>query len=106
MFDHFSKFLNFSAHKAIDYVFYKDFSKDFNVKVVDGDAMNSFMTKELRVLIENSKTIHHIESNGEALLLFTDNLELARVRDFGKIAAFAKLLRNEIIENEFTCDCV
>ncbi|MCB0531170.1 MAG: SulP family inorganic anion transporter [Saprospiraceae bacterium] len=91
------RFLNLAAHKDIDYVLYPNFSDDFIVKVEDIEAMQTFMTAELRTLIEQSETIHHLESNGEAILLFTDNLQLARVRDYPQIVEFARQMRGLIV---------
>ncbi len=91
------RFLNLAAHKDIDYVLYPGFSDDFIVKVEDIDAMRAFLTTELQALIEQSETIHHLESNGEAILLFTDNLQPARVRDYPQIVEFAQRMHRLIV---------
>ncbi len=87
------KLIDLSGHKDIDYILFHDFNDDFTVKVENLKEMNAFMTPKLRTLIENSALIHHLESNGEAILLFTDNLRLARIRDYAKIIDFARHLK-------------
>ncbi len=84
------RYLNLWKHKDIDYALYEKFSNDFIVKVEDGVAMKSFITGRLKRLIKTSKVIHHLESNGEAILLFTDNLKKAGIEEYQEIAAFAK----------------
>ena len=90
------KFLNLSGHKDIDYTLFHDFPGDFIVKVESITEMETFMSDELKELIKNSKVIHHLESNGRAILLFTDNLRLARIRDYSEIVEFARKLKSFI----------
>ncbi len=86
-------------HKDIDYVLLRNYIKDFIVKVEDKKAMRSFAGSKIRNLIASSDVVHHLESNGEAILLFTDNLELASMEDYGKMIDFAKKLQSLVLEN-------
>jgi MFS superfamily sulfate permease-like transporter len=65
-------------HKDIDYRIYHDFSHDYIVKVDDVDEMDQFLNEELKQFLESGE-LAHIESNGEAVLMFNRNLRLARV---------------------------
>lgn len=51
--------------------------------------MQSFITGKLKRLLKGSEKIHHLESNGEAILLFTGNLKLAGTDEYKAIADFA-----------------
>lgn len=93
------RYLNLWKHKDIDYALYQKFSRDFVVKVEDPDAMKAFVSGKFKRLIKNSKVIHHLESNGEAVLLFTDNLKLARTEEYMEIAEFAAQL-HELIDKK------
>jgi hypothetical protein len=90
------KFINLADHKDIDYVIYHNFSDDFIVKVDNEEELDQFLTPELRDLIENCEVIHHLESNGEAILLFTDNLRLASVKQYPAIASLAEEIENVV----------
>ncbi|TNE60398.1 MAG: SulP family inorganic anion transporter [Bacteroidetes bacterium] len=94
------RLLNLADHKDIDYVLYHDFSDEYLVKVEDRDAMRAFLQPELRKIIEESEVIHHLECNGDGILLFTDNLRLAPVRDYDKIVEFARTLKRLIEAQE------
>ena len=85
------KYLDLSAHKDIDYVIYPHFSSSFNVKVEDIDAMDKFLSEDLKLFIEESN-IHHLESNGEAILIFNDNLRLAKVGEYTRLVSFTEKL--------------
>jgi MFS superfamily sulfate permease-like transporter len=86
------RYFNLAMHKDIDYFIYPDFSDKFVVKVEDIEGMSNFLTDEIKELVENSEVIHHLESNGEAVLLFTDNLRLALVKDIPEFIRFARRL--------------
>lgn len=79
-------------HKDIDYKRYPNFSTKFKVKVEDRDDMDDFLSEGLRELIEGSE-INHIESNGEAILIFNDQMRLARLDEYEKIINFSEDLR-------------
>jgi MFS superfamily sulfate permease-like transporter len=86
------KYLKIKEHKDIDYLRYSNFSSDFKVKVEDVEEMDDFLAKGLRELIQESD-IHHIESNGEAILIFNDHMRLARLDEYDKIIKFSEDLR-------------
>lgn len=91
------RFLPVSEHKDIDYVLYPNFPKDFSVKVEDINAMDAFLTPKLKVLIEISG-LNHLESNGEAILIFSNNFKLALMQDYVKMIQFAESFKSVIKE--------
>lgn len=91
------RFLHLSEHKDIDHVVYNDFPSDFVVKVEDRKAMDEFLTGKFKGLIEISG-LNHIESNGEALLIFNNNFKLAQLLDYVKMIQFADNLKKIINE--------
>jgi MFS superfamily sulfate permease-like transporter len=95
------RYLKFTSPKDIDYEIYEDFPDKFLVKVEDPREMRSFATEDLKKLIDESKVIHHLECNGEAILLFTDNLRLAHVKNYPDIATFAKELHQIVGRRRF-----
>ncbi len=90
------KYLNLWRHRDIDYSLYEKFSNDFIVKVQDEKAMKEFITGRFKRLVKRSTVIHHLESNGEAILLFTDNLKLSTLEDYADIAKFADAIHKLI----------
>ena len=95
----FDRFLHLSEHKDIDHVVYNDFPKDFVVKVENRKAMDDFLTEKFKGLIAISG-LNHIESNGEALLIFNNNFKLAQLLDYVKMIQFADNLKKIINECE------
>jgi len=93
--DFLDRVLPWSEHKDIDYVMYPNFSKKFGVKVEDIEEMDTFMKNELKELIENCK-IEHLESNGEAVLMFSNNLQLARLHEYSMMIDFAQSFKKII----------
>jgi MFS superfamily sulfate permease-like transporter len=93
------KFIPISEHRDIDYSLYDKGPKNYIIKVEDTAAMDAFLTDKLRVLIEISG-LNHLESNGEAILIFSNNFELAQVKDYIKMIQFVenfKAIRKEEI---------
>ena len=88
-------YLSASWHKDIDYRLYPSFSKDFIVKVGNIEKMDSFLSTSLISLIENSN-ISHLESNGEAIMIFDANLRLAQISDYSELVRFAEELQGFI----------
>ena len=88
----FDRFLPLSDHKDIDYVQYTNFSKNYRVKVDNIDEMDAFMTNEMREYFETCG-IHHIESNGQAILMFSDNLQLAQLPEYTLMIDFVEGFR-------------
>jgi MFS superfamily sulfate permease-like transporter len=85
------KVIDISKRKDIDYVLYENFTSEYVVKVEDKAAMSSFMSTELEELIKNSN-IHHLESNGESILIFNNELRKARKREFDQLVNFSQKL--------------
>lgn len=61
VFSRFKKDINFKANK--------DFSKKFHLSGKNEDAIRNFFTADIISFLEENE-IHHIESNGEALMIF------------------------------------
>ncbi len=87
--DFLDKILHISEHKDIDYSLYHNAPKNYTVKVRDIAAMDAFLTDKLKVLIEISG-LHHFESNGEAILIFSNNLSLAQFKDYINMIQFVE----------------
>ena len=85
-------YLKTSWHKDIDYIHYPNFSKDFIVKVENIEAMDSFLSEELKLLIEKSNIVH-LESNGEAIMIFDAKLRLAQISDYSELVRLAEELQ-------------
>ena len=86
------KYLHLSEHKDIDYDLYHDFSNKFIVKVQDRGEMKAFLNDNLKAFIEESD-MHHLESNGEAILVFNNELRLARISEYWRIIKVTEKLR-------------
>ena len=72
----FDRVMAFTGFKDIDFEMYPDFSKRFLITGKDEAKIRAFFTDELIRFFEN-RQIYHIESNGEAIILF-DKIKLAR----------------------------
>ena len=98
--DFLERFLHLSEHKDIDYKLYHNFPKDYLVKVQDIAAMDAFLTERLKVLIEISD-LHHLESNGEAILIFSNHFKLARIQEYAKMIQFAENFKAMVKETGY-----
>jgi len=84
----FDRVMAFTGYKDIDFEMYPDFSKKFLLMGNNESEIRSFFTDEIIRFFENHQ-IYHIESNGEALVIF-DKIKLARTDetiafiDYGK----------------------
>ncbi len=84
----FDRMVAFTGHKDIDFQMYPDFSKKFLITGKKESDIQSFFTEEIVRFFENNQ-IYHLESNGEALVIF-DKIKLARTDetvafiDYGK----------------------
>lgn len=96
--DFLERFLHLSEHKDIDYKLYSNFPKDYIAKVEDLTEIDVFFTDKLKVLIEISD-LHHLESNGEAILIFSNNFKLAQMKEYVKMIQFAENFKSMIKEN-------
>ena len=84
----FDRVMALTGYKDIDFEMYPDFSKRFLITGKNESEIRSFFTAEMIRFFE-SRQIYHIESNGEAIILF-DKIKLARTDetiafiDYGK----------------------
>jgi MFS superfamily sulfate permease-like transporter len=72
----FDRVMAFTGYKDIDFEMYPDFSKKFLLMGNNEAEIRSFFTEEVIRFFENHQ-IYHLESNGEALIIF-DKIKLAR----------------------------
>ena len=72
----FDRVMAFTGYKDIDFEMYPDFSKKFLLKGNNESEIRAFFTDEVIRFFENHQ-IYHLESNGEALIIF-DKIKLAR----------------------------
>ncbi|GAB5554321.1 MAG: hypothetical protein Sapg2KO_39120 [Saprospiraceae bacterium] len=72
----FDRVMAFTGYKDIDFDMYPDFSKKFLIMGNKESEIRSFFTDEIIRFFENHQ-IYHLESNGEALVIF-DKIKLAR----------------------------
>lgn len=82
-------------HKDIDFRLFHGFSNDFTVKVESIKTMTEFLTPEIKAFIENGN-VHHLESNGDTIMIFNDNLRLAQISDYSEMVRFAEELERLI----------
>jgi len=84
----FDRMMAFTGYKDIDFEMYPGFSKKFLIMGNEESEIRSFFTPEIIRFFENHQ-IYHLESNGEALVIF-DKIKLARTDetmafiDYGK----------------------
>lgn len=86
----FDRVMAFTGYKDIDFKMYPDFSKKFLLMGNDEKEIRSFFTKPVIRFFENHH-IYHVESNGEALLVF-DKIKLARTDETIAFINFGKEL--------------
>jgi hypothetical protein len=72
----FDRVIAFTGYRDIEFEMYANFSKKFVVMGNDEAALRSLFTEDIIRFFEEHQ-ISHIESNGEALLVF-NKLKLAR----------------------------
>jgi len=84
----FDRVMAFTGYEDIDFKMYPDFSKKFLIMGNEESEIRSFFTADIIRFFENHQ-IYHLESNGEALVIF-DKIKLARTDetmafiDYGK----------------------
>ena len=91
----FDRVMAFTGYKDIDFEMYPDFSKKFLLMGNNESEIRSFFTDEIIRFFE-SHQIYHIESNGEALIIF-DKIKLARTDETIAFIDYGKEL-TELIE--------
>jgi hypothetical protein len=85
----------FSGYKDIDFDLYTGFSKRYLLMGEDEAEIRALFTPKLIEFIEKEQ-IHHIECNGEALLVF-NKLKLARINQVEKTIDFSRRLTERIL---------
>ena len=86
----FDRVIALTGHKDIDFEIYPNFSKKFLITGTNEAEIRSFFSKELIHFFEN-KQIYHLESNGEALLIF-NKIKLARTDETIALINYSKAL--------------
>ncbi|MFT4663788.1 MAG: MFS superfamily sulfate permease-like transporter [Polaribacter sp.] len=90
----FDRIMAFSGYKDIDFELYTGFSSEFLLMGENEAEIRNFFTKELMDFFE-SEQVHHIESNGEALLIF-NKMKLARTDETLRFIKFSEQLAGKI----------
>lgn len=75
------------SSRDINFLKHADFSRKFQLSGEDENAIRSFFTDDLIHFLEENE-IHHIESNGEALMIFK-YLHIARTDEVQKMLEFS-----------------
>lgn len=88
----FDRVMAFSGYKDIEFKMFTDFSKKFLLLGKNEKRIRSFFTDELIRFMENNH-IYHLESNGEALLIF-DKVKLARTDETIALINYGEELAN------------
>ncbi|WP_420317042.1 SulP family inorganic anion transporter [Ekhidna sp.] len=86
----FDRVMAFTGYKDIDFEIYPDFSKKFLLMGNSESEIRSFFTDEMIRFFENHH-IYHLESNGEALLIF-NKIKLARTDETLEFIEYGKEL--------------
>ena len=90
----FDRVMAFTGYKDIDFELYTNFSSQFLLMGENEAAIREFFTPELIEFFEN-EPVQHIESNGEALLIF-NKLKLARTDETLRLLEFSERLLKRI----------
>jgi MFS superfamily sulfate permease-like transporter len=94
----FDRVMAFSGYKDIDFEMHSDFSKKFLILGNNEQEIRSFFTDDIIRFCETHQ-IYHLESNGEALLIF-DKFKLARTDETMRFIEYgdqlAKLLSSKL----------
>jgi len=94
----FDRVIASTGYKDIDFEMYPGFSKKFLISGNNESEIQSFFTPEIIQFFENHQ-IYHIESNGEALVIF-DKIKLARTDETLAFIDFGKELATLLTESE------
>lgn len=86
----FDRVMALTGYQNIGFDMYTGFSKKFLVMGKDEEEIRTFFNQELIQFFENNQ-IYHLESNGEALLIF-DKLKLARTDETTALITYGKKL--------------
>jgi hypothetical protein len=86
----FDRVMALTGYKDIDFEMYPNFSKRFLITGKNESEIQAFFTDDLIRFFE-SHQIYHIESNGEAIILF-DKIKLARTDETIALVDYTKEL--------------
>lgn len=86
----FDRVMAFSGYKDIDFNMYSDFSKKFLLMGRNEEEIRSFFVDKIIRFFENHQ-IYHLESNGEAVMIF-DKVKLARTDETIAFIAYGEQL--------------
>ena len=86
----FDRVMAFTGYKDIDFEMYPDFSNKFLLMGNNESEIRSFFTDKIVRFFENNQ-IYHLESNGEAIIIF-DKIKLARTDETIAFIYYAKEL--------------
>lgn len=92
----FDKVMAFSGYKDIDFELFTDFSSKTLLMGENEEEIRAFFRPTLIEFFEN-EPVQHIESNGEALLIF-NKLKLARTDETMRLIDFSRRLTLKILE--------
>ncbi len=93
----FDRVMAFTGYKDIDFEMYPDFSNKFLIMGNNESEIRSFFTDEIIRFFEDNQ-IYHLESNGEALVIF-DKIKLARTDETVAFIDYSKKLVSLLNEN-------
>ncbi len=96
----FDKIMAFSGYKDIDFELYPNFSDKYLLMGDNQEELEAFFTKSIVQYLEQ-KEVYHIESNGEALLIFK-KLKFAKTNETLDILDFSEHLIEHILKNKQT----
>lgn len=86
----FDRVIALTGYKDIDFEMYADFSNKFLITGKEEPEIRSFFTDE-RIRFFETNPIYHIESNGEAIMIF-DKIKLARTDETLSLIDYSKKL--------------
>ena len=90
--------MEFTGHKDIDFEKHPEFSSKFLLMGDNESETRSFFTDELIHFFEKNH-VYHIESNGEALIIF-DKIKLARTDETTAFIDYGKELATLLIADQ------
>ncbi len=86
----FDRVMALTGYKDIDFEMYPDFSRKFLITGKNESEIRSFFSKELVGFFEKNQ-IYHVESNGEAIIIF-DKIKLARTDETISLIDYSRRL--------------
>lgn len=86
----FDRVMALTGYKDIDFEMYPDFSRKFLITGKNESEIRSFFSKELVGFFEKNQ-IYHVESNGEAIIIF-DKIKLSRTDETISLIDYSRRL--------------